>query len=135
MSHSQTAAREQNGRAGAEFNRRLCSFAKLRVHVLRPGKAQPQPFQGEPAPLADDEVIQQLDIEQLPGRHDFHGESHIGRRGGRISRRVVMNRHDRGGLLAYRVAEDLGHPHLGLDEVVNWVPRVRGCLDLDFRVE
>jgi hypothetical protein len=29
--------------------------------------------------LADDEMIAQLDIEQLAGRHDLDGERHIGR--------------------------------------------------------
>jgi hypothetical protein len=47
--------------------------------VLRLREAQPQPFQGEPAALPDDEVVEQLDIEQLPGRHDLDGEGHIGR--------------------------------------------------------
>jgi hypothetical protein len=41
------------------------------IAVLRLGEAQSQALQGEPAPLPDDEVVEQLDIEQLPGRHDL----------------------------------------------------------------
>jgi hypothetical protein len=31
--------------------------------------------------LADDEVVEQRDSEQLPGRHDLHRQRHVGRRG------------------------------------------------------
>jgi hypothetical protein len=51
-------------------------------------------------------VVEQLDIEQLPGRHDLDGEGHIGRRGRRIARRVVVHRDEGGGLLAHRVPEN-----------------------------
>ena len=80
--------------------------AGCRPSALRLGEAQPQPFQGEPAALADDEVVEQLDIEQLSGRHDLDGERHIGRRGGRITRRMVMDGDEGGGLLAHRVTKD-----------------------------
>ena len=53
--------------------------------VLRLGEAQSQALEREPAPLTDDEVIEQLDIEQLPGGHDLHREGHVGRRGRRIA--------------------------------------------------
>jgi hypothetical protein len=75
--------------------------------LLRLGETQPQPFQGEPAALADDEVVQQLDIEQLPRRHNLHRQRHICRRGRRVAGRMVMDSDDGGGLLAHRVAKDL----------------------------
>jgi hypothetical protein len=78
--------------------------------VLRLGEAQPQPFQGEPAALTDDEVVEQLDIEQLPGRYDLHGEGHISCRRRGIPRRVVVDGDQGGGLLAHRVAEDFSLP-------------------------
>jgi hypothetical protein len=77
------------------------------IAVLRFWEPQSQPFQGEPAPLADDEVVEQLDSEQVPGRHDLHREGHIGRRGRRIAGGVVMDRDEGGRLLAHRIAEDL----------------------------
>jgi hypothetical protein len=40
---------------------------------------------------------------------------------------VVMDGDDGGGLLAYRVAEDFGHPDLGLGLVVNWGPKAAIC--------
>ena len=74
--------------------------------VLRLGEAQPQPLQGEPAALADDEVVEQLDIEQLAGRHDLDSEGDVGRRGRRITRWVVMDGDDGRGLLANGITED-----------------------------
>jgi hypothetical protein len=56
--------------------------------------------------LADDEVVEQLDIEQLAGRDDLNGEGHIGGRGGRVARWVVVDGDNVGSLLAHRVAED-----------------------------
>ena len=54
-------------------------FLRLKkMSVLRLGEAQSQPVQGEPAALADDEVVEQLDIEQLSGRHDLDGQRHVG---------------------------------------------------------
>ena len=55
-------------------------------------------------------MVEQLDIEQLPGCHDLHREGHIGRRGRRIPRRVVMDGNEGSGLLADRVPEDLTLP-------------------------
>ena len=78
-----------------------------KMSVLRLGEAQPEPLQGEPAALADDEVVKQLDIEQLPSGHDLDGQRHVGGRGRRVAGRMVMDGDDRGGLLADRVAEDL----------------------------
>jgi hypothetical protein len=75
------------------------------IAVLRFWEPQSQPFQGEPAPLADDEVVEQLDSEQVPGRHDLHREGHIGRRGRRIARRVIMDRDEGGGVLADRITK------------------------------
>jgi len=83
---------------------------RLTLSALRLGEAEPQPFQGEPAALADDEVVEQLDIELLPGRHDLHGEGHIGRRGRQIPGRVVMDGNEGSGLLADRVPEDITLP-------------------------
>ena len=74
--------------------------------ALRLGEAQPEALEREPAALPDDEVVEQLDVEQLPGRHDLHRQRHVGRRGGRIPRRVVMDGDESRGLLADRVAED-----------------------------
>ena len=74
---------------------------------LRLGEAQPEALQGEPAALADDAVVEQPDIEQLAGRHDLHRERDVGRRGGRVAGRVVMDGDEGGGLLAHRVTEDL----------------------------
>ena len=83
------------------------SSSRVRPCVLRPGEAQPEPFEREPAALPDDEVVEQRDIEQLPGRYDLHRQCHIGRRGRRIPGGVVVDGDQGGGLLAYRVAEDL----------------------------
>jgi hypothetical protein len=62
------AIQDASGRGGAGTR-----FPCIRetIAVLRLGEAQSQALQGEPAPLADDEVVEQLDIEQLPGRHDL----------------------------------------------------------------
>ena len=49
------------------------------------------------------EVVEQLDIEQLPGRHDLDGQRHVGRRGGRVAGRMVVDGDEGGGLLPYRV--------------------------------
>src|SRR5215217_216004 len=80
------------------------------IAVLRLGEAQSQALQGEPPPLADDEVIEQLDSEQLSGRHDLDGQRHIGRRGRRIAGGMVMDGDEGGRLLAHRIAEDLSLP-------------------------
>jgi hypothetical protein len=55
-------------------------------------------------------VVQQLDIEELPGGHDLDGERDVGRRGRRVAGRVVMDGDDSGGLLAHRVTEDFALP-------------------------
>ena len=81
-----------------------------KMSVLRLGEAQPEPLQGEPAALADDEMVQQLDIEQLPSGHDLDGECDVGGRGCRVARGMVVDGDDRGGLLAYRVPEDFTLP-------------------------
>ena len=78
--------------------------------VLRLGEAQAQPLQGEPAALADDEVVEQLDIEQLAGRDNLDGEGDVGRRGRRVAGGMVVDGDDGGGLLAHRVAKDLSLP-------------------------
>jgi hypothetical protein len=51
------------------------------VVVLRPREVELLQLEGEQAALADNGVIEQHDIEQLPGRHDLHREGYIGRRG------------------------------------------------------
>ena len=78
--------------------------------MTAPCEAQPLALQREPAALADDEVVEQLDIEQLPGRHDLDGQGHIGRGGGRVAGRVVVDGDNGRGLLAHRVAENLSLP-------------------------
>src|SRR5215213_1876091 len=72
-----------------------------KMSVLRLGEAQPEPLQGEPAALANDEMI-----EQLPSGHDLDGEGDVGRRGCRVARGMVVDGDDRGGLLAHGVPED-----------------------------
>ena len=83
---------------------------ECRPAVLRLGEAEPESLEREPAALTDDEVIKQRDIEHLPGRDDLGGEGHIGRRGGRIARGVVVDGDDGRGLLAHCVTEDLTLP-------------------------
>ena len=78
--------------------------------VLRLGEAQAQPLQRDPAALADDEMIEQLDIEQLSGRHDLDGEGDVGCGGRRVAGGVVVDGDDGGGLLTHRVAKDLSLP-------------------------
>jgi hypothetical protein len=79
-------------------------------HKLLLSEPEAEALQGEPAPLPDDEVVEQLDIEQLPGGHDLDGQGDVGRRGRRIAGGVAMDRDDGGGLLAHGVTEDLSLP-------------------------
>jgi hypothetical protein len=51
------------------------------VVVLRTQEVESLQLEGEQAVLADNGVGEQLDIEQLSGRHDLHREGYIGRRG------------------------------------------------------
>jgi hypothetical protein len=93
------------GGAGAQV-----PCVREKASVLRLGEAQSQALQGEPAPLTDDEVIEQLDSEQLPGGHDLHREGHVGRRRRGIAGRVVMDGDEGRGLLSHGVTEDLTRP-------------------------
>jgi hypothetical protein len=79
-------------------------------HVLCRGEAEPEALEGESAALADDEVVELLDIEQLPGRPDLDGQRHVGRRGRRVAGGMVMHRDEGGRLLAHRVTEDFTFP-------------------------
>src|SRR5215204_6970324 len=85
---------------------------EYRLAVLRLGEAQSQPLERDPASLTDDEVVEQLDIEQLAGRHDLDGQRHVGRRGGRVARRMVMDCDDGRGLLAHRITKHFSHANL-----------------------
>src|SRR5215213_1247069 len=102
------AIQDDSGRGGAGTQ---VPCVREKTSVLRLREPQSQALQGEPAPLADDEVIEQLDSEQLSGRHDLDGQRHIGRRGRRIAGGMVMDGDDEGGrLLAHRIPEDLSLP-------------------------
>src|SRR5215207_8935595 len=101
------AIQDDSGRGGAGTQ---FPYVRETIAVLRLGEAQSQALQGEPTPLADDEVIEQLDSEQLSGRHDLHREGHVGRRGRRIAGGVVMNGDEGGRLLAHPTPEDLTRP-------------------------
>src|SRR4051812_41473039 len=68
--------------------------------------------QADVATVADDEVIEDFDVEDLPGFDEFAGDGDIvGGRGG-IAGGVVVGDNEGGRILTYRLLEDLGDADL-----------------------
>ena len=73
----------------------LDKFTKLPPYTLIFWKTQASSIKGDKAALADDQVIQHLDIEQFTGADYGLGDSNIIRAGGWIPARVIMDNDDR----------------------------------------
>src|SRR5581483_1425359 len=61
--------------------------------------------------VADDQVIEDIDVEHLAGLGDLASNLNVLVRGGGVAARVVVYDDKRRGVLANRLAEQLGHAH------------------------
>jgi hypothetical protein len=74
-----------------------------------PTESQAALFEADKAALADDEVVQRLNVQQLARLDEHLGQAHVfGRRGG-VAGGVVLNDDDRRRVVPDGVAEQLGH--------------------------
>ena len=74
-----------------------------------PMEPQTALLEADEAALADDEVVQHLDVQQLARLDEHLGQAHVfGRRGG-VAGGVVVNDDDRRRVVLDGVAEQLGH--------------------------
>ena len=77
------------------------------------GEAQAPLPQADVAAAGQHQVVQHLDAQQLPRHHHLTGHLHVLAAGLRVARGVVVHHHDGRAALPHRLAEDVGHPHLG----------------------
>src|SRR6056297_319807 len=73
----------------------------------------PTPGEADPAPTADDQMVEDLDAEQFTGTHQPSGDRLVVARRLRIAAGVVVRQHDRRGVGQQRVAEHLPRTHEG----------------------
>ena len=108
--HSPGRAGSPRSIPGRPWRGRRAAQSAARARVARPVERHAPVAQRDVRVVADDEVVEQLDVEQPAGRQRLGGQVEVVRRRRRVARRVVVDEDDAGRVEPDRVAEELADP-------------------------
>src|SRR5579875_1973542 len=96
------------GLTGSRATRVRHKRSAARAYGNASGEAEPALLHGDKAALADHDVVEHLDLQQVAGTNQVGGDGDIVAAGRGIAGGVIVNGDELRGVVADGVAEDLG---------------------------